>query len=60
MSVTHVFAEADVAHQDQPGNLALHGARGLLHDAIVGPGSSGHFVFFVGKAEQITDGTPSE
>ena len=48
----HVFAEADVAHQDQVRNFALHGAGGLLHDAVVGPGSRGDVILLVGKTEE--------
>jgi len=52
MPVAHVFAEANVAHQEQAGHFALHRARGLLHDAVFGPGTGGDFVLLVGKAEQ--------
>ena len=52
MPVRHVFAEADVAHQNQIWHFALHRASGLLYDAIVGPGSGGDVIFLVGKTEQ--------
>ena len=52
VSVRHVFAEADVAHQNQVGDFALHGSGSLLHDAVVGPGSGGDVIFLVGKTEE--------
>ena len=52
MAVGHVLTQADVAHQDQAGDFAFDGAGGLLHDAVVGPGSGGYVIFFVGKAEE--------
>ncbi len=48
----HVFAEADVAHEDQVWDFALHSAGGLLNDAVVGPGSAGDVIFLVRKAEE--------
>src|SRR6266446_1577122 len=52
MAVRHVFAETDVAHQDQARDFAFHRACGLLHDAVVRPGSGGDVVFLLGKAEE--------
>jgi hypothetical protein len=52
MSVRHVFAEANVAHQDQVWHFAFHGTCSPLHDAVVGPGSGGDVIFLVGKAEE--------
>jgi hypothetical protein len=52
MAVRHVFAQANVAHEDQAGNFAFDGAGGLLHDAVISPGSGGDLVLFVGQAEQ--------
>ena len=52
VAVGHVFAEANVAHQDQVWDFAFHGAGSLLHDAVVGPGSGGDVIFLVGKAEE--------
>ena len=48
----HVFAKANVAHQDQVRHFALQSACGLLHNAVVGPGSSGNIVLLVGKTEE--------
>ena len=52
MSVRHVLAQADVAHQQQAGHFALDGARRLLHDAVVGPGAGGDFVLRLRQAEE--------
>src|SRR5713226_3108822 len=52
MTMRHVFTKADIANQNEVRNFALDGARRLLHDAVVGPGSGGYFVFFLGQAEQ--------
>src|ERR1700722_6034693 len=48
----HVFAQADVAHQHQARDFAFHGARSLLHNTVVGPGSGGGLIFLVRKAEE--------
>src|SRR5260370_11625452 len=52
MTMRHVFTKADIANQNEVRNFALDGAGRLLHDAVVGPGSGGYFVFFLGQAEQ--------
>ena len=52
MTMRHVLAKADVANKNEVRNFALDGAGRLLHDAVVGPGSGGYFVFFLGQAEQ--------
>src|SRR5258707_8741273 len=52
MTMRHVFTKADIANQNEVRNFALDGAGRLLHGAVVGPGSGGYFVFFLGQAEQ--------
>src|SRR5580704_9987022 len=52
MSMGHVFAETDIAHQNQIRDLAFHGAGSLLHDAVVGPGPGRHVVFLVGQSKE--------
>src|ERR1700680_339717 len=52
MTMRHVFAKTDIADKNEVRNFALDGAGRLLHDAVVGPGSGGYFVFFLGQAEQ--------
>src|SRR5882762_3129203 len=56
MTMRHVFAKADIANKNEVRNFALDGAGRLLHDAVVGPGSGGYFVFFLGQAEQNNRG----
>src|SRR5260370_37252902 len=52
MTMRHVFTKAAIANQDEVRNFALDGAGRLLHDAVVGSGSGGYFVFFLGQAEE--------
>ena len=52
VTVRHVFAKADVAHDEQAGNVALDGAGGALHDSVVGPSPGGDLVLLFGKAEE--------
>jgi hypothetical protein len=50
--VRHIFAQAHVSHDEETRNLAFNGARGLLNDAIVSPGSSGFLVLRFRQAEK--------
>ena len=52
MSMRHVLAQADIAHQQQAGHFTLDGARRLLHDAVVSPRAGGDFVLRLRQAEQ--------
>src|SRR5260370_39008191 len=52
MTMRHVFTKADSANKNEVRNFALEGAGRLLHHAVVGPGSGGYFVFFLGQAEE--------
>ena len=52
MSVRHIFAKADITHQNKTGDFAFERARCLLHDAVVFPRSGSNFVFLVGKTEE--------
>ena len=56
MSVRHVFAEANIAHDDELGDFALDGAGGLLHDSVFRPGAGGDFVLGFGQAEEDDGG----
>ena len=56
VSVRHVFAQANIAHDDQVRNFALDGAGGLLHDSVVRPGAGGNFIFALGQAKQYDCG----
>ena len=59
VTVRHVLAEADVAHDEQVGDGGLDGAGGLLHDAVFGPGSGGNLVLGLRQAEE-NDGGDAE
>ena len=52
MPVGHVFAKANVSHNDEVRDFALDGARDLLHDSVFGPGAGGNLVLGFGKAKQ--------
>ncbi len=56
MAVRHVFAQADIAHQQQAGDLALDGASSLLHNAVVGPGVGGNLVLRLWQSEEDNAG----
>src|SRR5215471_8561554 len=48
----HVFAQTHIANHDQVADLLLDSASCALHDAIIGPGAGGHFIFRFREAKQ--------
>ena len=52
VAVAHVFAEADVGDDDELGPALLEAAHGLLHNAVLGVGRAGFFIFFSRNAEE--------
>ncbi len=56
VSVRHVFAQANIAHDDEVRNFALDGAGRLLHDSVVRPGAGSNLIFGLGQAEEYDGG----
>ena len=52
VAVRHIFAQADVGEDEQVRVVALEGADGALHDAVVGIRAGRLFVFAFRQAEQ--------
>ena len=52
----HVFAQANIAHEDEIRDFALDGAGGLLHDSVFRPGAGGDFVFGLREAKEDDGG----
>ena len=52
----HVFAQANIAQDDELGDFALDGAGGLLHDSVVRPGAGGDLVLGLGQSEEYDGG----
>ena len=48
----HVFAKADVAHQNQPGHFALKSTPSLLHNPVLGPSPGSNFVLLLRQSKQ--------
>ena len=60
VSVRHVLAQADVAHQQQTRNLALDRAGSLLHDAVSAQAPVAISSFSSGRPKRMTLGIPSD
>ena len=56
MAVAHVFAEADIGHDDQIRQFLFQQSHRLLHDAVAGVGAGGLFILGVGNAEEQDGG----
>jgi len=59
MSVAHVFAEANIRHDDEPGALRLNRSDRLLNDAVFSVRSAGRLVFLARNSKE-QDGLQSQ
>ena len=56
VSVRHVFAQANIAHEDEVRHFALEGSGGLLNDSVFRPGAGGNLVLGLRQSEEDDGG----